>query len=183
MVMDQGYLFGPNFLDKFVGKHILYEPRVAILELIANAWDAGAKTVQVTWPTTENESHFSIEDDGEGLTEEEFIYKRHAQREFPTEKVLKSLRGVDAKAWITESDIPDADEIHINYGPWVAKAKASTKGPVVDQAARAGASVGVLAPVGTHIEIKGGWLTPPGDEWRDSKKALRAQEIRDYGFT
>lgn len=73
--MDQGYLFGPNFLDKFVGKHILYDPKVAILELIANAWDAGAKTVRITWPTSENESHFSIEDDGEGLTEEEFTYR------------------------------------------------------------------------------------------------------------
>ena len=110
------------------------------------------------------------------------FYKRHAQREFPTEKVLASLRGVDAKAWITESDIPDVDEIHINYRPWVAKAKTSTKGPVADQAARAGASVGVLAPVGTHIEIKGGWLKPPGDEWLDSNKAFRAREIRDYGF-
>ena len=111
------------------------------------------------------------------------FYKGHAQREFPTEKVLASLRGVDAKAWITESDIPDVDEIHINYGPWVAKAKAATKGSVADQAARAGASVGILAPVGTHIEIKGGWLTLQGNEWRDPKKTFRAQEIRDYGFT
>ncbi|MBI5462119.1 MAG: hypothetical protein HY941_08060 [Gammaproteobacteria bacterium] len=109
--------------------------------------------------------------------------KRHEQHDFPTEKVLASLRGVDAKAWITESDIPDVDEVHINYGPWAAKAEASTKGPIADQAARAGASAGVLAPVGTHIEIKGAWLTPQGSEWRDPKKAFRAQEIRDYGFT
>ncbi len=109
--------------------------------------------------------------------------QRHEQRDFPDEKVLASLRGADAKAWITESDIPDVGEVHINYGPWVAKAEALTRGPIADQAARAGASVGVLAPVGTHIEIKGAWLTPQGNEWRDPKKALRAQEIRDYGFT
>ncbi|QWF72030.1 hypothetical protein KEF85_06115 [Methylomonas paludis] len=40
--MEQSCLFGPSFLEKFVGKHILYDPKVAILELIANAWDAGA---------------------------------------------------------------------------------------------------------------------------------------------
>lgn len=109
--------------------------------------------------------------------------KRKEQHDLSTEKVLASLRGIDAKAWITESDLPDVDEVHINYGLWVAKAEASTKGGLADQAARASALVGVLAPVGTHIEIKGAWLTPQGDEWRDAKKAFRAQEIRDYGFT
>ncbi|MCR4300301.1 MAG: hypothetical protein NUV51_01690 [Sulfuricaulis sp.] len=109
--------------------------------------------------------------------------KRNEQHEFPTEKVLASLLGIDVKVWITENDLPDVDEVHINFGPWVAKAEASTKGGLADQAARASASVGVLAPVGTHIEIKGAWLTPQGNEWRDPNKALRAQEIRDYGFT
>ncbi|WP_262967176.1 ATP-binding protein [Methylobacter psychrophilus] len=70
--MEQSCLFGPNFLEKFVGKHILYDPKVAIVELVANSWDAGAKKVTITWPSSENEQHFSIEDDGEGLTKEEF---------------------------------------------------------------------------------------------------------------
>lgn len=109
--------------------------------------------------------------------------KRNEQHGFPTEKVLASLRGIDAKAWITESDLPYPDEVHINHGPWVAKTEASTKGGLTDQAARANALVGVLALVGTHIEIKGAWLTPQGNEWRNPKKANRAQEIRDYGFT
>lgn len=109
--------------------------------------------------------------------------KKHEQQDFLTEKILVSLRGIDAKAWITESDLPDADEVHINYGPWVAKAEASKKGGIADQAARASALVGVLAPVGTHIEIKGAWLTRQGNEWRDPRKAFRDQEIRDYGFT
>ncbi len=107
----------------------------------------------------------------------------HELHDFPTQKVLTSLRGVDAKAWITESDIPDIDEVHINYGPWIAKADASTENTMTDQAARASASVGVLAPVGTHLEIKGAWLTPEGNEWRDPGKMYRAQEIHDYGFT
>lgn len=71
--MEQTCLFGPNFLEKFIGKNILYDPKVAILELIANAWDAGAKEVKILWPTSGNEQYFSIEDDGEGLTEDEFL--------------------------------------------------------------------------------------------------------------
>lgn len=70
--MEQSYLFGPNFLEKLVGKAILYDPKVAIVELVANAWDAGASEVNITWPTKENEQFFSIEDNGGGLTEKEF---------------------------------------------------------------------------------------------------------------
>lgn len=70
--MEQPCLFGPNFLEKLVGKSILHDPKVAIVELVANAWDAGASEVVVTWPTKENEQFFSIEDNGCGLTEKEF---------------------------------------------------------------------------------------------------------------
>lgn len=71
--MEQSCLFGPNFLEKLVGKSILHDPKVAIVELVANAWDAGASEVKITWPTKENEQLFSIEDNGAGLTEQEFI--------------------------------------------------------------------------------------------------------------
>ncbi len=71
--MEQSCLFGPRFLEKFVGKHILYDPKVAILELIANAWDAGAREVNIVWPSSDNEQYFSIQDDGEGLTKTEFL--------------------------------------------------------------------------------------------------------------
>ena len=70
--MEQSCLFGPNFLEKLVGKSILYDPKVAIVELVANAWDAGASEVKITWPTKDNEQFFSIEDNGTGLTEKEF---------------------------------------------------------------------------------------------------------------
>lgn len=70
--MEQTCLFGPNFLEKLVGKAILHDPKVAIVELVANAWDAGASEVSITWPTRENEQFFSIKDNGCGMTELEF---------------------------------------------------------------------------------------------------------------
>lgn len=71
--MEQPCLFGPNFLEKFVGKAILYDPKVAIVELVANAWDAGAKEVKIIWPSNDNEQMFSISDNGEGMSEIEFL--------------------------------------------------------------------------------------------------------------
>jgi len=71
--MEQSCLFDPRFLERLVGKSILYDPKVAIIELIANAWDAGATEVRIIWPTSENEQYFSIEDNGQGLTEKEFL--------------------------------------------------------------------------------------------------------------
>ena len=97
--------------------------------------------------------------------------------------VLASLSGTDAKVWINDKDWPDIDEIHINHAPWVAKAKNANKGTMAEQVARTNAAIGVLAPVNTHLEIKGAWLTPDNHEWRDPGKAKRAEEIRDYGTT
>ncbi len=71
--MQQPCLFGPNFLEKFVGKAILYDSKVATVELVANAWDAGATKVNITWPTQSNEQFFCIEDNGSGLSESEFL--------------------------------------------------------------------------------------------------------------
>lgn len=44
---------------------------VALTELIANAWDAGASKVEITIPEEEG-NEIIIEDDGTGMTEEEF---------------------------------------------------------------------------------------------------------------
>ncbi|XAG67919.1 ATP-binding protein [bacterium 19CA06SA08-2] len=73
--MENLCLFGSNFLEKFVGKNILYDPKVAILELIANAWDAGATEVKIIWPTAENEQAFSIHDNGVGMSESELLIR------------------------------------------------------------------------------------------------------------
>lgn len=109
--------------------------------------------------------------------------KERGEKDYPREKVLASLSGVDAKVWINDNDWPAIDEIHINYAPWVAKAKNATAGTMAEQVARTNAAIGVLAPENTHIEIKGAWLTPDNREWRDPDKARRAEEIHDYGTT
>jgi hypothetical protein len=70
--MQHGCLFAPRFLDKFVGKAILSDPKVATMELVANSWDAGATLVDITWPSRADSLQFSIQDDGVGMTEVEF---------------------------------------------------------------------------------------------------------------
>lgn len=76
--MTQLTLFGSNFSDNFyeryLGKGILYDNKIAIIELIANAWDAGAREVKIIWPTSDKTiDSFSIEDNGCGLSKEEFL--------------------------------------------------------------------------------------------------------------
>lgn len=44
---------------------------IALTEFIANAWDAGAHNVNITIPFEEHEE-IIVEDDGTGLTDEEF---------------------------------------------------------------------------------------------------------------
>ncbi len=102
---------------------------------------------------------------------------------FPASLVLSSLRGAGAKIWINEDDLRDLEGIHIEYPPWVAKVRAAPSGSPTEQAARSLASNGVLAPIGTMLEIKGAWIAPDGTECHDPRKAARAEEIRDYGFS
>ena len=64
------FMFGDNFLLDHAG-HIIEDPKVAIIELIANAYDAGAKNICISWPAQENEI-FRITDDGTGMSLNEF---------------------------------------------------------------------------------------------------------------
>lgn len=103
--------------------------------------------------------------------------------DLPPRLAQASLAGQDSKIWIRDEDLPATDEIHIDYFPWVAKARAAFSGSMTDQAARANATAGVLAPLHTRLELKGAWVSDSGVEWRDPTKANRAYEIRDYGYT
>jgi hypothetical protein len=62
--------FGSSFLNNHAGR-IISDPRFAIVELVANAWDAGATNVRITWPEQQGEI-ICIEDNGTGMTPEEF---------------------------------------------------------------------------------------------------------------
>ena len=66
---------GPTFGDSFLTIHagrIMSEPKIAIVELVANCWDAGADTVEIEWPL-KREMPISIRDNGTGMTRLEFI--------------------------------------------------------------------------------------------------------------
>lgn len=67
---DWSPIFGDDFLPRLVGA-IMKDPEFAMVELVANCWDAGASKVNIIWPATEGQI-FSIEDDGESMTMQEF---------------------------------------------------------------------------------------------------------------
>lgn len=64
------FAFADRFLQDHAGQ-IISEPRTAILELIANAYDAGATHIDIVWPTTRGEP-FHVKDNGIGMTKTEF---------------------------------------------------------------------------------------------------------------
>ncbi len=66
--------FAPQFGDDFLQDHagrILSDPKIALIELIANCWDAGADTVEINWPDNDDQL-LSISDNGTGMSYEEF---------------------------------------------------------------------------------------------------------------
>jgi hypothetical protein len=66
----QNLLFEENYLCRSLGS-LVHRPDIALTELAANAWDAGASRVDITIPDRRGEK-IVIQDDGAGLTEAEF---------------------------------------------------------------------------------------------------------------
>lgn len=66
----QGSLFEEDYLRRTLGS-ISTSPDVALTELVANAWDAGASEVQITIPP-ERDDMLIIQDDGCGMTPGQF---------------------------------------------------------------------------------------------------------------
>ena len=63
-------LFEEDYVLRSLGR-IGYDPDIALTELVANSWDAGAAKVAVIIPT-ETGGLMSVEDDGHGMTEDQF---------------------------------------------------------------------------------------------------------------
>lgn len=64
--------YDERFLSEYLGS-VKENPSIAIIEIIANSWDAGAEHVSVSWPEVGDENgRIVIEDDGCGMTREEF---------------------------------------------------------------------------------------------------------------
>ncbi|BBA71029.1 ATP-binding protein [Geobacter sulfurreducens] len=66
----QGSLFEEDYLIRTLG-NIAQQPDVALTELVANAWDAGASEVKIHIPL-EKGKLLTIEDDGSGMAVEQF---------------------------------------------------------------------------------------------------------------
>lgn len=64
--------YDERFWEQYAGAKLVSDPVIAIVELVANAWDAGAKSVSITWPMSSGDA-ILISDDGEGMTKAEFL--------------------------------------------------------------------------------------------------------------
>lgn len=74
MPSKQTTLFKSHYEDDFLLRtlgDLIRRPDVALGELVANAWDAGASLVKVTIPSKLGEV-LTVEDDGAGLTKDQF---------------------------------------------------------------------------------------------------------------
>lgn len=64
-------MFDQRFLELHAGP-IISDTSVAIVELVANAWDAYATEVAIVWPDLKTKTCFSISDNGKGMTPTQF---------------------------------------------------------------------------------------------------------------
>jgi hypothetical protein len=71
-ITQQQLLFDSRFLEQYTGRALLHDPVSAIVELVANSWDAGATRVDIDWPLMSGEM-LQVRDNGEGMTEEQFL--------------------------------------------------------------------------------------------------------------
>jgi Histidine kinase-, DNA gyrase B-, and HSP90-like ATPase len=101
-------LFDNRFMERHAGS-IIVDPAVAIVELVANAWDAWATKVDIVWPDRSTGMAFAIKDNGKGMTEAQFqtrwktldynrVREEGAESAPPPELSEPSLMGLTATA-------------------------------------------------------------------------------------
>ncbi|MFK8401796.1 ATP-binding protein [Pseudomonas sp. BGr12] len=72
-LQQEDLFYEDRFLESWAGS-IITSPSTAIVELVANCWDAYATEVSISWPDPKKNKQFSISDNGKGMTREEFDY-------------------------------------------------------------------------------------------------------------
>lgn len=66
------FSFGDDFIRQHAGQ-IVTDQSYAIVELVANCWDAGSSEVSITWP--ESGGKLSVTDNGIGMSKQELLYR------------------------------------------------------------------------------------------------------------
>ncbi|WP_226390265.1 ATP-binding protein [Penaeicola halotolerans] len=96
----QGTLFEDDYLVRTLG-NLGTQPEIALTELVANAWDAGATQVDIFIPEEKGQK-LTIQDNGTGLTKEEF-YNRWMKLSYNRlkhqGKIVEFPNGVDLKRY------------------------------------------------------------------------------------
>ncbi len=96
--MEQTTLFfDERFLESYAGA-IINDPSIAIVELVANCWDAYATQVKINWPDAETETQFTISDNGLGMTRDEF---QHIWRTISYNRLSASGATVNPPSGVT----------------------------------------------------------------------------------
>jgi hypothetical protein len=112
--------------------------------------------------------------------------KTYPDQNMALEEVKKSLLLTQAKIWVQETNednlFGEKLTVDLIVDRWVNHAKTAWNGNGFNDQ-RYKAIRGVLAPVETVLEIKGGWLTKDGEERIDPEEIRRADEISEYGFS
>ncbi|TXE11155.1 ATP-binding protein [Algoriphagus aquimarinus] len=96
----QGTLFEDDYLVRTLGS-LGTQPEIALTELVANAWDAGATQVDIFIPEEKGQK-LTIQDNGTGLTKDEF-YNRWMKLSYNRlkhqGKLVEFPNGVDLKRY------------------------------------------------------------------------------------
>ena len=96
----QGTLFEDDYLIRTLGS-LGTQPDIALTELVANAWDAGATQVDIFIPDEKGQK-LTIQDNGTGLTKEEF-YSRWMKLSYNRlkhqGKMVEFPKGIDLKRY------------------------------------------------------------------------------------
>jgi hypothetical protein len=72
-MQQEDLFYEDRFLESWAGA-IITNPSTAIVELVANCWDAYATEVKIAWPDGKRNKQFSISDNGKGMTKGDFDY-------------------------------------------------------------------------------------------------------------